>query len=110
MQGYDAEKALAYVGRAIDRKAFSQLGPAVDSYLRQAQDLDLKFMRECGVLDAEGYAGDGEYDEDEAMEYIVEEIVRLRGLDDDEALLAAGLVDAYLLAHDAFLRKEGLAE
>ncbi len=109
MQGYDAEDALRFVARTIGRKGFAELGPKVDGYLRQAQELDLRFMRKTGVLDAEGYEGDGEYDEDEAFEYIVEEIVRLRGLNDEEAVLAASLVNAYMAAQDAYLRKNGLA-
>ena len=110
MQGYDSEKAFRYIKKNIDAKSFSDLGPDMDSILRQAQALDLRFMRESNVLDAEGFAGDGYYDEDEAFEYIVEEIVKLRGLDDEQAVLAAALVDAYMGAQDAFLRKAGLAE
>ncbi len=109
MRGYDAEDALRYIQKNINRKGFSDLGPRVDGYLRQAQELDLRYMRETGVLDAEGYEGDGEYDEDEAFEYIVEEIVKLRGLDDEAAVLAASVVDAYMAAQDAYLRKMGLA-
>ena len=110
MQGYDNEKALAYIKKSIDTKSFSELGPSIDSYLRQSQDLDLRYMRENDVLDADGFSGDGYYDEDEAFEYIVEEIVKLRGLDDEQAILAAAIVDAYMAAQDAFLRKEGLVE
>ena len=109
MQGYDSEKALRYIKRNIDSRAFSALGPALDSILRQAQEADLRYMRENSVLDEDGFEGDGYYDEDEAFEYIVEEIVRLRGLDDDQAILAAAVVDAYRGAQDAFLRSEGLA-
>ncbi|GHU84174.1 hypothetical protein FACS1894196_4910 [Clostridia bacterium] len=110
MQGYDNEKALAYIQKSIDRKVFSAIGPLVDSILRQAQALDLRYMREAGVLDAEGWAGAGDYDEDDAIDYIVEEIVKLRGLDDEQAVLAARVVDAYMGAQEAFLKKEGLAE
>ncbi len=110
MQGYDPEDALRYISRTVNRKGFAALGPKVDGYLKQAQALDLRFMRESGVLDAEGYEGDAEYDEDEAFEFIVEEIVKLRGLSDEEAVLAASLVDAYMASQDAYLRKNGLAQ
>jgi len=110
MQGYDSEKALRYIKRNIDARAFPDLGPDLGSYLRQAQSLDLRYMRESNTLDAEGFEGEGYYDEDEAFEYIVEEIVKLRGLNDEQAILAAVLVDAYMGAQDAFLRREGLAE
>lgn len=109
MQGYDARKALDYIRRTVNRKGFAELGPAVDGYLAQAQELDLRFMRESGVLDAQGYEGDAYYDEDEAFEYILEEMVKTRGLNDEAAILAASVVDAYMQAQDAYLRKEGLA-
>lgn len=110
MQGYDAEKALAYIQRNVNRKSFSELGPSIDGYLRQAQELDLLFMRDMGVLDDAGYMGDADYDEDEAFEYIVEEITRIRGLSDEAAILVASVVDAYMGAQDAFLKQEGLRE
>lgn len=109
MQGYDREKALAFIRRTVNRKGFAELGPAVDSYLGQAQELDMRYMQEAGVLDADGYEGEGYYDDDEAFEFIVEEIVRTRGLDDDAAILAASVVDAYMGAQEAYLQKEGLA-
>lgn len=109
MQGYDQEKALDFIKRTVNRKGFAELGPAVDGYLQQAQALDLQYMQENGVLDAEGYEGEGYYDDDEAFEFIVEEIVKVRGLGDEEAVLAASVVDAYMGAQEAFLRKEGLA-
>lgn len=109
MQGYDKQKALSFIARNIDRRAFADLGPALDGYLRQAQALDLQYMRESGVLDESGFSGDGFYDDDDAFEYIVEEIVKLRGLTDEQAIVAATVVDAYMAAQDAFLRMEGLA-
>ena len=108
MQGYNEEKALDYIKKSVNRKGFAELGPAVDSYLAQAQALDLRYMRESGVLDGEGYEGDGFYDDDEAFEYIVEEIVKIRGLNDEQAILAASVVDEYMAAQEAFLKKEGL--
>lgn len=110
MQGYDADKALAYIAKTVNRKPFASLGPQIEGYLRQAQELDLQFMRETDVLDADGYEGDGYYDDDEAFEYILDEMVRTRGLGEEEAMLAASLLDAYMGAHEAFLEKEGLAD
>lgn len=110
MQGYDADKALAFIQRTINRKGFAQLGPAIDGYLRQAQELDLRFMRDSGVLDSEGFEGEGYYDEDEAVDYIFDEIVKSRGLGDEEAILVASLLDAYMHAQEDFLYKEGLAD
>lgn len=110
MQGYDTEKALAFIQRNVSKKGFVELGSSIDGYLRQAQAHDLAYMRSTGVLDEDGFAGGSEYDEDEAFEYIVEEIVRERGLDDETAIIVASLVDAYMGAQDAFLRQEGLAQ
>ncbi len=109
MQGYDNEEAIRFIARNIDRKAFVELGPSIEGYLRQAQELDLKYMHDTGVLDEEGFEGDGFYDDDEAFEFIVEEIVRMRGLNEEQAVLVASLVDAYMGAQDAYLRKMGLS-
>lgn len=108
MQGYDAEKALAFIRKSIPDKPFLELGPQIEGYIRQAQTLDMQFMQDNAVIGADGYAGDGYYDDDEAFEYIVEEIVHVRGLSDEQAVLVASLVDAYMGAQDAFMRKEGL--
>ena len=110
MQGYDAEKALAYIQKNVSRKGFSELGPSIDGYLAQAQMLDLQFMRDTGVLNADGFAGDADYDDDEAFEFILEEIVRARGLNEEQEILVASLLDQYMGAQDAFLHKEGLAD
>lgn len=108
MQGYDEEKALAYITKTIDRSSFRELGPSILGYVRQAQALDLQYMHENDVLDAEGYMGDGYYDEDDALEYIVDEIVKMRGLNEEQAMLVACLVDAYMGVQDAYLRMTGL--
>lgn len=107
MQGYDANEALSYIKSAIDRKPFAELC-GIDGYLSQAQALDIDYMHESGALDADGFEGDAYYDDDDAFEYIVEEIIRLRGLSEDEGILVASLVDAYMRAQDAYLRKTGL--
>lgn len=110
MQGYDAERALAYIQKNVNRKGLSELGPAIDGYLAQAQALDLQFMRESGVLDENGFEGDMPYDDDEAFEFILDEIVRVRGLGEEQEILVASLLDAYMSAHDAFLHAEGLVD
>ena len=108
MQGYNQEDALRAIARSIDRKQFSELGPSIDGILRQAQALDLQFMHDTGVLDADGYAGDGYYDDDEAFEFIVEEIVRQRDCNEEQAVLVAAVVDAYMGAQAAYLHRMGL--
>ena len=108
MQGYNAEEALIYIEKQVDRASFRELGPSIRGYLRQAQELDMRFMHEHNVLDAEGYMGDGYYDEEEAIEYIVDEIVKMRGLNEEQEMLVACLVDAYLSAQERYLKTTGL--
>lgn len=109
MQGYDAQEALGYIRRNVNRKAFHGLGASAEGYLRQAQDLDLAFMHATGVLDGEGFAGASYYDEDEAFEYILDEMVRQRGLGEEEELLVASLINEYMQAQAAYLEQKGLA-
>jgi len=61
------------------------------------------------VLDEQGYMGEGEYDDDEAFEALLERLAD--GTDDEDALNAlAQRLDAYMEAQQAFLERSGLAE
>ena len=65
MQGYDREAALRYISKKVDPSAHKAFSPReVESLLRKAQELDLKYMEEAGVL-VDGVAGDSFYDDDE---------------------------------------------
>lgn len=58
----------------------------------------------------DGYAGDAYYEDDEAIEYIVESLAAKNALDPEQAVKLAALVDDYLDAQQMFLESQGMVE
>ena len=108
MQGYDQEAALRFITSKVDKGAHKAFSPReIDSLLRKAQELDLRYMQEAGVL-VDGVAGDNFYDDDEAFEYISENLLKLYGGSDEVAGQILSLVDEYMDLQEAFLEQSGL--
>lgn len=110
MQGYDRQEAVAYMMSRVDKKAHRALAGQLESLLKQAVDLDLRYMRQAGVLTPEGLAGDRCYDDDEAFEFLLEEMVRQRGVGEDGEGLIAAFLDDYMDLQQQFLEQKGLLE
>ncbi len=110
MIGYDREEALSFILARIHRKDHEELGEELEKLIAQAIDADTAFMHESGVLDEEGYAGEGYYEEDEAFEYMVERLAADNDLSPEQAVKVAALIDDYMDAQEAYLRYKGLAE
>ena len=84
------------------RKVFSPR--EVESLLRKAQELDLQYMEEAGVL-VDGVAGDSFYDDDEAFEYISENLLKLFGGGEETAGQILALVDDYMDLQEEYLEQ-----
>lgn len=109
MQGYDAEAAAAYIVRALRRMGHRQPQDELEAFVRRAIGADMQYMQETGVLDAEGLMGEGEYDDDDAFEALLERLAE--GMtDEDEIDRLAQLLDGYMAAQQAFLEENGLME
>lgn len=107
MQGYDAAAAVPFIARAM-RKAGHKLEQAqLEDFIRRAIEADMQYMLETGVLDEEGYMGDGEYDDDDAFEALLEMIA---GDDEDAMDEVAPLLDSYMQAQQDFMEASGLME
>lgn len=107
MQGYDAAAAVPFIVRAM-RKAGHKLEQAqLEDFIRRAIEADMQYMLETGVLDEEGYMGDGEYDDDDAFEALLEMIA---GDDEDAMDEIAPLLDSYMQAQQDFMEASGLME
>lgn len=108
MQGYDREAALRYISKKVDPSAHKAFSPReMESLLRKAQELDLKYMEEAGVL-VDGVAGDSFYDDDEAFEYISENLLKLFGGGEETAGQILALVDDYMDLQEEYLEQAGL--
>ncbi len=73
MQGYDIEAAVPFIAAAAGVRAPRA---ELESFVRRAIGEDFHYMQETGVLDEQGYMGEGEYDDDEAFEALLERLGR----------------------------------
>lgn len=111
MQGYNEEEAIKYIASKVDRSAHKAFAPSeIESLVRQAVALDLKFMQESGVITEDGMAGDNYYDDDEAYEYITENLIRLYGGNDATAGRICALVDDYMDLQQGYMEEKGLVD
>ena len=110
MQGYDLEKAVAFMTPRFDVKEFKPLAPQLDSLLRQAIAADMDFMRKSGVLGADGLMGEAFYDDDEAFEFILDRLARDNHLKDGAQGPLASFIDQYMDLQEAFLSDNGMMD
>lgn len=110
MQGYNADAAKLFILNGLDAKKFKSIANLLDKIIGDFITYDLHFMRLTGVLNEEGEQGEGEYDDDEAFEYIYDAWLSDNPENDDEDMRIAELLNRYMELQNAFLIQEGLAE
>lgn len=110
MHGYDKNAATVFITRVIRKADHPELADQIETLVPQMIDADMAYMHAAGVLDEEGYAGDHYYEDDEAIEAIVEALVAENDLDPEQAVKLAALVDDYLDAQQLFLETQGMVE
>lgn len=110
MNGYDLEKAVAFMTPRFDVKDFKPLAGRLDTLVRQAIDADMAFMHQSGVLDAEGLMGDAYYDDDEAFEFILSRLAKENRLSDSAQGPLASFIDQYMDLQEAFLSDNGMMD
>ena len=108
MQGFDREKAAAFILERLDAREFKPLAAQKEGLVKQALDADLLYMREAKVLDENGWMGEGYYDDDDAFEFILEKMSRARGVREDDQGPLASFIDQYLELQQAFLEESGM--
>ena len=108
MQGYDVEAAVRQIGKAVC-KAVKAAPDAGAAFARRAIEADMRYMHENGVLDDEGLMGGGEYDDDDAFEFLFAQLTD--GVeDDDEVGRIAQMLDSYMEAQQDFMEESGLTD
>lgn len=110
MQGYDKQEALAFILPKIDRRLHAELEPNLDKLIGQAIDSDLAYMLANNVLDANGNAGSNYYDDDEAFEYMLDELVVLNKFNAATAMKVASLLDDYMDFQQQYLDSKGMVD
>ena len=109
MQGYDLEAAVPYIAAKMRKEGIKAQAEELNSFIRRAILADFAFMQENEVLTEDGLMGVGEYDEDDAIESILD---MLCGEEEDDAVIdrVAQWLDAYMTAQAAFMEECGLVE
>lgn len=110
MQGFNKQEALTFILSKIDRRIHSELEPELDKLIGQAIDFDLAFMLANNVLDAQGNAGENYYDDDEAFEYMLDELVVLNKYSAATAMKVASLLDDYMEFQQQYLDSKGMVD
>lgn len=108
MQGYSKEKAMEYLASCVHQADFPSLGAELPTLLSKCIDLEMAYMESAGVIDSEGYAADGEYDDDDAIEFIVERIISDGKYTPEQCADIAYLADEYLGYNAKYMEFAGL--
>lgn len=106
MIGYDEAAAHAYIFSHLNKKAYPALEAQLPLLLERLIKAQLKYMEDCGALLPNGEMGEGDYDEDDAFESILENVqgaVREGEMDE-----LAQLIQAFLALNDAYFETCGL--
>lgn len=104
MQGYDKEDAQKVILQKIDRSGFASLPEKdVEKWVSFCLEADFAYMKKAGLLD-----GDGFYDDDDAFDFIVEEVIQKSKVRQNEELVVATFVDAYMDAQASYMEEKGL--
>lgn len=107
MQGYDLEAAVPFIARAMRKAGHKAAQQELESFIRRAIEADMAYMREIDVIDEEGLMGEGEYDDDDAFEALLD-VLGEEAEDEDEMNRLAQLLDSYMAAQQDFMDASGL--
>ena len=110
MEFFDLDAAAGYIAPRVKKEVGREFELDVDALVRHALALDIQYMLENGVIDAQGHALDGEYDEDDAFEYILDGLTERMGLDEDAEMAAAQALDAFTDYEAEYMEKAGFYE
>lgn len=109
MQGYDVEAAVPFIAGAMRRVGHKLPQAELEAFIRRAIDADMRYMAQTGVLDAQGMMGEGEYDDDDAFETLLDVLAEDAGSEEEIDRLAQ-MLDSYMAAQQDFMEESGLME
>lgn len=108
MQGYDLESAVPFIAKAMRKAGHKIAQDELEGFIRRAIEADMAYMREIDVIDGEGLMGEGEYDDDDAFEALLDALGE--GADEDKLGEIAQMLDSYMAAQQDFMEASGLME
>lgn len=109
MQGYELERAVPFIAAAMRKYGIRAEQNELSAFIRRTVEADMRYMREAGVLTQDGLMGEGEYDEDDAFEALLDALSD-ETMDEAAQGRLAQMLDAYMEGQRAFLEISGLCE
>ena len=111
MKGYDRPQAAAYILKNLQRTSGSDALLPLDQLVEQMIDADEAYMRQAGILDADGNVSTKVfYEDDEAYEFILNTVAGKYPGNPAAALWLASVVDDYMDHQQAYLESKGLMD
>ena len=110
MQGYDRDEAIDFILRRIQPKEHPELAPSLPELIPKIIDADMAYMHNAGVLDENGQAGGSYYEDDDAIEYMVDELTASQSFTPEQAVKLASLIDDYMDFQLEYLESKGLVD
>lgn len=108
MQGYDVAAAVPFIAAAMRKAGHREPQAELEAFIRRAIEAYMAYMHETDVIGEDGLMGEGEYDDDDAFEALLETLGE--GVtDEDELNRIAQRLDSYMSAQQDFLEESGLA-
>ena len=108
MLGLDTEDCAAFVACRVNWEKLKDLkgkaGFLCDVLVRE----QVRYLHVCGALDETGDTGEGEYDEDDAAEFLLDALIRVEPTDDKGEMRYCVLIDQFLPLFDDYLLINGL--
>ena len=104
MLGLDKQAAAQYLIKKLPLKKLSSEAPFLCPAL---VDAAVNYLHACGAL-SDGDSADGEFDEDEAVEFMLDQLCERFNPDDQKALAYAELLNNFWPVFDDFLLISGL--
>ena len=108
MLGLNPAGAADYALKHLDWKRFPEFRDQRQAVCDALVAAQVDYLHACGALDDTGDTGEGEYDEDEAVEYLLDALLRAFPLDDAGSVRYCALIDAFLPLFDDYLLSAGL--
>ncbi len=109
MQGYEMDKAVPFIAKAMRKAGHKEPQDELVAFIRRAIEADMQYMLDTGVIDADGYMGEGEYDDDDAFEALLD-VLGEDADDEDEMNRIAQLLDSYMAAQQDFMAAYDMME
>lgn len=103
MLGLDSADCASWAAEHLDWKRCKELKFQATALCAALVEAQVDYLHACGALDETGDTGDGEYDEDEAVEFLLDALLRQFPADDSRAALYCALIDSFLPAFDDYL-------